>query len=182
MALLETPDVNFGWQAADFSLKDPSGKSYSMRDTLTRKGLIIAFVCNHCPYVKAIGDRLAEDFATLQNAGVGALAVMSNDYHVVPSDSPENMAKFASQHGWTFPYLIDEDQSVGKTYGAVCTPDFFGFNGAGELQYRGRLDSAGIGKPQGRNRELVEAMLLIADTGKGPTTQIPSMGCSIKWS
>lgn len=181
MALLETPDVNFGWQAADFTLKDPSGSAYSMADTLGEEGLLIAFVCNHCPYVKAIADRMAEDFATLQDAGIGVLAVMSNDYRMVPSDSPENMAKFAAQYGWTFPYLVDEDQSVGKTYGAVCTPDFFGFNGQGRLQYRGRLDSAGMGDPAGRTRELVDAMLQIAETGEGPEQQNPSMGCSIKW-
>lgn len=181
MALVETPDVSFGWQAADFQLNDPSGVSLAMRDALTDKGLMIAFLCNHCPYVKAIADRLADDFSELQKAGIGVLAVMSNDYHMVPSDSPENMAKFAAQHGWTFPYLIDEDQSVGKTYGAICTPDFFGFNGEGALQYRGRLDSAAMGNPDGRKRELVDAMLQIAETGQGPEGQIPSMGCSIKW-
>lgn len=181
MALLNTPDVNFGWKAADFTLKDPSGAPHSMAGTLTDKGLMIAFVCNHCPYVKAIGDRLATDFAELQAAGIGVLAVMSNDYRMVPSDRPEYMAQFAVQHGWTFPYLVDEDQSVGQAYGAVCTPDFFGFNGAGELQYRGRLDDAAMGGGEGRTRELVPAMLQIAETGQGPDGQIPSMGCSIKW-
>lgn len=181
MALLETPDVNFGWQAADFNLKDPEGNAFSMHDVLTDKGLIIAFVCNHCPYVQAIADRMGDDFAELKAAGIGVVAVMSNDYQMVPSDSPENMRKFATHYGWKFPYLVDEDQSVGRTYGAVCTPDFFGFNGAGELQYRGRLDSAAMGNPNGRTRELVEAMHAIAKTGQGPQTQIPSMGCSIKW-
>ena len=152
-----------------------------MSDTLTEKGLLIAFICNHCPYVQAIADRLADDTRELQANGIGVLAVMSNDYTRVASDSPENMAKFAAQHGFPFPYLVDEDQSVGKTYGAVCTPDFFGFNGRGELQYRGRLDSAGMGDPSGRTRELVDAMLQVAETGDGPRVQTPSMGCSIKW-
>jgi hypothetical protein len=114
--------------------------------------------------------------------GINVLAVMSNDYKVYPADSPENMASFAKAHGWRFPYLVDEDQSAGKAFGAVCTPDFFGFNADGKLQYRGRLDDAGRDDPTGRNRELVRAMLQIAETGEGPRHQMPSMGCSIKWS
>ena len=180
--LLDTPVCDFGWQAPDFTLSDPSGARHSMQDALTEKGLLVAFICNHCPYVQAIADRLAQDAGKLLSNGIGVLAVMSNDYHRVAADNPENMAKFAAQHGFPFPYLIDEDQSVGKAYGAVCTPDFFGFNGKGQLQYRGRLDSAGKGDPAGRTRELVEAMLQIAETGEGPRQQTPSMGCSIKWS
>lgn len=181
MALVETPDVSFGWQAADFNLKDPSGVSHTMRDSLTDKGLMIAFVCNHCPYVLAIADRLAEDFGQLQDEGFGVLAVMSNDYRMVPADAPDRMAEFGAKYGWNFPYLVDEDQAVGRAYGAVCTPDFFGFNGAGALQYRGRLDSAAMGDPTGRTRELVAAMQMIGTTGTGPEGQTPSMGCSIKW-
>ena len=180
--LLDTPVCDFGWKAPDFRLKDASGNSHSMRDHLTDKGLLIAFICNHCPYVRAVADRLAGDTRELLDDGIGVLAVMSNDYRRVEADSPENMRKFAEAHGFPFPYLVDEDQAVGKAYGAVCTPDFFGFNGKGELQYRGRLDDAGKGDPEGRTRELVDAMRQIAETGEGPRQQTPSMGCSIKWS
>lgn len=180
--LLDTPICDFGWKAPDFTLNDPAGTPYAMRDHLGEKGLLIAFICNHCPYVLAIAERLASDTRELIDDGINVLAVMSNDYHHVPSDSPENIAKFAAKHGFPFPYLVDEDQSVGKAYGAVCTPDFFGLNKDGELQYRGRLDSAAMGDPTGRTRELVDAMRLIAETGQGPRQQIASMGCSIKWS
>ena len=130
---------------------------------------------------KAIADRLAADTAALIDEGIGVLAVMSNDYRTYATDSPENMKRFAAQHGFGFPYLVDEDQAVGKAYGAICTPDFFGFNGAGELQYRGRLDSAAMGDATGREPELLNAMRMIAQTGEGPRDQVPSMGCSIKW-
>lgn len=179
--LLDTPICDFGWQAPNFTLKDPNGQSYAMRDQLGEKGLLIAFICNHCPYVQRIADRLASDTKELMAEGINVLAVMSNDYQRVRADSPENMLKFAAQHGFEFPYLIDEDQSVGQAYGAVCTPDFFGLNKDGGLQYRGRLDDARMGDPAGRQRELVEAMLQIAETGEGPHEQTPSMGCSIKW-
>lgn len=179
--LLDTPICDFGWQAPDFTLKDPNGNRFSLRDQLGDKGLLIAFICNHCPYVKAIGQRLAADTAELMAAGINVLAIMSNDYRDYPADSPENMLKFAAQYGFKFPYLVDEDQSVGKAYGAVCTPDFFGFNKEGGLQYRGRLDDARMGDGAGRTRELVNAMLQIAETGQGPQEQTPSMGCSIKW-
>jgi len=139
------------------------------------------FICNHCPYVKAIADRLAQDAKTLQADGINVLAVMSNDYLSYAADSPENMQKFANQHGFTFPYLVDENQSVGKAYNAVCTPDFFGFNKDGKLQYRGRLDSAAMGDPTNRVPELLLAMRQVAETGEGPKDQTPSMGCSIKW-
>jgi len=132
--------------------------------------------------VKAIGERLAADTSELMAEGINVLAVMSNDYKNYPADSPENMLRFAAQYGFKFPYLIDEDQSVGKAYGAVCTPDFFGFNKDGELQYRGRLDDARMSNAEGRTRELVDAMRQIAKTGQGPREQVPSMGCSIKWA
>lgn len=179
--LLDTPVCDFGWQAPEFTLKDPSGASHSMHGTLTEKGLLIAFICNHCPYVQAIADRLASDAQTLIDNGIGVLAVMSNDYTRVASDSPEHMTEFSAQHGFPFPYLVDEDQIVGQAYGAVCTPDFFGFDGTGGLQYRGRLDSAAMGDASNREPELVNAMLQIAETGQGPQHQTPSMGCSIKW-
>ena len=179
--LLDTPICDFGWRAPDFTLADPDGNQTTMSAQLGDRGLLIAFICNHCPYVKAIADRFAEDAKTLQAAGVNVLAVMSDDYHLVPSDSPANMKKFSAKHGFTFPYLIDETQSVGHAYGAVCTPDFFGLNKDGGLQYRGRLDDARMGDPSNRRKELVEAMLQIAETGAGPRDQTPSMGCSIKW-
>jgi peroxiredoxin len=179
---LDTAVCDFNWPAPDFTLKDPSGKSFTMSEQMGERGLLVMFVCNHCPFVKAIGDRLTEDAAELIEQGINVLAVMSNDYREYPSDSPEEMAKFAAQYGWPFPYLVDEDQSVGKAYGAVCTPDFFGFNRDGGLQYRGRLDDKGRADPAGRKRELVEAMLQVAETGEGPREQTPSMGCSIKWS
>lgn len=179
--LLDTPICDFGWQAPEFELKDPDGEAFRMSDHLGAKGLLIAFICNHCPYVKVIADRLATDAKTLQEEGIDVLAVMSNDYLNYASDSPENMKKFAANHGFTFPYLVDENQSVGRTYGAVCTPDFFGFNASGGLQYRGRLDSAAMGDATDRVPELVNAMRMVAETGEGPRQQTPSMGCSIKW-
>ena len=179
--LLDTPICDFGWKAPDFTLKDAHGKSYKMSDYLGGKGLLIAFICNHCPYVKRIAQRLAADTKLLMDEGINVLAIMSNDYEYVPEDSPENMKIFAQQHNFGFPYLIDEDQSVGKQYDAVCTPDFFGFNNKGELQYRGRIDDARMGNEEGRVPELVNAMRMIAETGTGPETQFPSMGCSIKW-
>jgi len=180
--LLDTPICDFGWKAPEFTLKDPSGRAFKMSDHLGENGLLIAFICNHCPYVQAIAERFASDTAELMAEGINVLAVMSNDYRYVQTDSPANMKRFADHFGFPFPYLVDEDQSVGKAYGAVCTPDFFGFNKNGELQYRGRLDDAQKGNPAGRTRELVDAMRLIAATGNGPRQQIPSMGCSIKWT
>lgn len=179
--LLDTPVCDFGWKAPDFTLKDPHGASFTMSENLGAKGIMIAFICNHCPYVQAVGDRLAEDARTLMGEGISFVAVMSNDYRHVAQDSPENMARFAAHFGFPFLYLVDHDQSVGKAYGAVCTPDFFGLNKGGALQYRGRLDSAGMGNPSNRVPDLVNAARQIAETGQGPARQTPSMGCSIKW-
>ena len=133
--LLDTPICDFGWKAPDFTLKDPSGKSFTMKSQLGEKGLLIAFICNHCPYVQRIAHRLADDTKELIAEGINVLAVMSNDYQDYAEDSPENMQKFAAEHGFKFPYLVDEGQTVGRAYGAVCTPDFFGLNKDGELQY-----------------------------------------------
>ncbi|EEA94781.1 thioredoxin family protein [Pseudovibrio sp. JE062] len=179
--LLNTPICDFGWKAPDFTLKDADGQGFTMSEHIGENGLLIAFICNHCPYVQAIGDRLAADTKLLMSEGFSVLAIMSNDYRSVPADSPAKMKEFAELYGFEFPYLIDEDQSIGKTYGAVCTPDFFGLNNKGELQYRGRLDDAGFNDPTGRTPELLNAMRLIAETGSGPKDQVPSMGCSIKW-
>jgi peroxiredoxin len=179
--LLDTPLCDFGWNAPDFTLKDPDGKSFTMSENLGEKGLLIAFICNHCPYVQQIGERFAQDTNELMENGINVLAVMSNDYIYVPDDSPENMKRFSAHYGFQFPYLVDETQEVGKAYNAVCTPDFFGLNAKGELQYRGRLDDARMSDNTGRTRELVNAMQMIAKTGEGPREQMPSMGCSIKW-
>ena len=179
--LLDTPICDFGWKAPDFRLQDPYGKSFAMRDHLGDTGLLILFICNHCPYVQRIAQRLSKDSRTLMAEGINVLAIMSNDYHLVEADSPENMKQFSKSHDFPFPYLVDEDQSVGKQYGAVCTPDFFGFNRRGELQYRGRLDDVHMGDASERIPELLNAMRQIAETDRGPESQIPSMGCSIKW-
>lgn len=179
--LLDTPAGDLGWQAAPFTLSDPDGETVRLADQLGGKGLLIAFICNHCPYVKAIIDRFVSDAGLLQKGGVNVLAIMPNDYHRVAADSPDRMRRFGLDHGFTFPYLIDEDQSVARAYGAVCTPDFFGFSGAGVLQYRGRLDDARTGDATNRVPELLNAMRMIADSGAGSAEQVHSMGCSIKW-
>lgn len=180
--LLDTPICDFGWKAPTFSLSDPDGTPYTRDQLMGEKGLLVVFMCNHCPYVKAIIDRLVSDAAILQENGVGVVAIMSNDYRYVSDDSPENMKRFSIRHGMNFPYLVDEDQSIGRAYGAVCTPDFFGFNNKYELQYRGRLDDAKMGNAVSRTPELLNAMLQIAKTGSGPEKQTSSIGCSIKWS
>ncbi len=180
--LLSTPKASLGWKAIPFTLPDPDGTSYSLDQLAGEKGLVIAFICNHCPYVQAIGHRLAEDARVLQKDGINMVGINSNDYRSVPDDSPPNMKLLSQKYDFPFPYLVDESQAVGKAYGAVCTPDFFGFNQAGELQYRGRLDDAGMGDASTRTTDMINAMREIAMTGTGPSTQLPSMGCSIKWS
>jgi peroxiredoxin len=180
--LLNTPVCDFGWIAPDFTLLDPDGKSFTMSQSLGTKGLLIMFICNHCPYVQAIADRLSADMKTLISEGINVVAVMSNEYRYLQEDSPANMKRFAAKHNFIFPYLVDEEQAVGKSYGAVCTPDFFGLNHLGKLQYRGRLDDARASASSvNRKAELVNAMRQIAETGIGPQEQIASMGCSIKW-
>ncbi|MBK1667798.1 thioredoxin family protein [Rhodovibrio sodomensis] len=181
MAAMETPVCEFGWTPADFALEGTDGKTYTLADVAGPNGLLVMFICNHCPYVRAVVDRLVDDVRQLQDAGVGAIAIMSNDTETYPDDSFENMQAFARQHGFTFPYVIDETQQVAKAYGAVCTPDFFGFNKDLELQYRGRLDESRKQAAPNAKRELLEAMTQVARTGQGPRDQIPSMGCSIKW-
>lgn len=182
MALLQTPVKDTSFYAPDFSLKNIDGKELSYRDIRGENGTLVMFICNHCPYVKAVIDRLVADCRELQKAGIGCVAVMPNDTENYPEDSFENMQEFARRHGFTFPYVIDETQETAKAYDAVCTPDIFGFNADGQLQYRGRVDSAGP-KEAGDDtvREMRDAMLQIAKTGTGPGEQHPSMGCSIKW-
>ncbi len=179
--LIDTPTAEIGWKAEKFQLSDPHGTQHSFEELMGEHGVLVAFICNHCPYVKAIASRLATDAKVLLEKGIGVVAINSNDYQYVPEDSPEKMILFAEQHEFTFPYLIDEDQSVGRAYGAVCTPDFFGINSEGQLQYRGRLDDAKMGDASNRVPELVNAMLKVKETGEGPKEQHASMGCSIKW-
>lgn len=181
MVAMETPVCDFGWQAVAFDLPGVDGKRYTLQDVRGPNGTLIMFICNHCPYVKAIVDRLVGDVKQLQDKGIGAAAIMPNDTENYPADSFENMQVFAREHGFTFPYLLDETQAIAKAYGAVCTPDFFGFDADLGLQYRGRLDESKKEAAPNAKRELLAAMTQVAETGKGPAAQIPSMGCSIKW-
>jgi peroxiredoxin len=181
MALAQPPICEFGWKAPDFALKGVNGKTYALKDVRGPKGTLVVFICNHCPYVRAIIDRLVEVAKALQAMGIGVVAIMPNDTKLSPGDSFANMKDFAGEHGFTFPYVIDETQAVARAYDAACTPDFFGFNAKDELQYRGRLDESKMTPVKGARRDLYEAMKLVADTGHGPKEQIPSMGCSIKW-
>lgn len=182
MVSLQTPICDFGRPAPPFALPDVDGRIWTLDDCKGDKGLLVMFICNHCPYVKAIRDRLVRDTRGLLAHGVRSVAIMSNDPTDYPEDAPENMKKVAQQYDFPFPYLLDASQQVAQAYGAVCTPDFFGYNADLELQYRGRLDaSRKEAAPQDARRELFEAMVQVANTGQGPKDQTPSMGCSIKW-
>lgn len=182
MPLLKTPVCEFGKKAPDFTLYDIYGQKNSISDIKGESGLLIMFICNHCPYVKGIISRLVPVCENLSDKGIGCAAIMPNNYQAYIEDSPDNMLIYAKKYNFTFPYLIDESQDIAKEFGAVCTPDFFGYNSNLELQYRGRLDSAGAGSINSNtDNELLTAMSLIIDTGKGPEIQYPSMGCSIKW-
>lgn len=175
------PVCDFGWKAPDFRLPATDGRTVSLTDVRGTRGTLIVFICNHCPYVKAIVPRLVRDAEELQAHGIGVVAICSNDARAYPADSFDNMKAFAEAHGFTFPYLHDESQEVARAYDAVCTPDFFGFDAADELQYRGRLDESRTTLVPDARRELYEAMSAVAETGQGPRDQTPSMGCSIKW-
>lgn len=181
MPALTTPKVVTGWQAPDFRLKATDGKFYTLAEAKGPKGLVIMFICNHCPFVQAVADKIAADSKALAGLGVNSIAIMSNDTENYPEDSFENMAKFKKQYGFDFPYVIDETQDVAKQYDAVCTPDFFGFDADLTLQYRGRLDASGMQRVQDGRRELFEAMKQVAETGQAPASQNPGIGCSIKW-
>ncbi len=181
MAALETPPVQQGWKAHDFRLKGTDGALYSLEDVRGPKGLVVLFICNHCPFVQAVADKIARDMMALQDLGVGSVAIMANYTENYPEDSFENMIIFKAQHGFTFPYLLDPTQEIARAYGAVCTPDFFGFDANLTLCYRGRLDESGMKKIEGGKRELFEAMKQVAATGATPPGQNPSIGCSIKW-
>ena len=181
MATMATPICAFGWKAKEFTLKDGWGNSFRLHDLRGPSGTLVMFICNHCPYVQAIAPRIARDALELQKRGIGVVAVMPNDYRRYPEDSPEHMRAFATEQGFSFPYLVDETQAVARAYGAVCTPDFFGFNREMELHYRGRLDASRMAPVADARRELFEAMMQVAETGHGPAEQTASMGCSIKW-
>jgi len=182
MVSLETPVCEFGKPALDFSLPGVDGRSWTLQECRGENGLLVMFICNHCPYVKAVLERIVRDTAELRTLGVNSVAIMSNDPAEYEEDSFENMRRVAESNSFPYPYLYDETQDVARAYGAVCTPDFFGYNGDLELQYRGRLDESRkqAASPDVR-RDLFEAMKRVAETGAGPQQQIPSMGCSIKW-
>jgi peroxiredoxin len=183
MVSLETPVCDFGLDALDFNLPGVDGRNWTLAECVGENGLLVMFICNHCPYVQAILDRIVRDTKELAGLGINSVAIMSNDPTDYPEDSFENMQRVAKESGFIFPYLLDETQEVAKAYGAVCTPDFFGYNADLKLQYRGRLDAS---KKESASiqvrRDLFEAMKQVAQTGAGPEDQIPSMGCSIKWS
>jgi len=182
MALTKTPVCNFGEKAHSFNLKGVDNKIHKFEDYLGVNGTLVMFICNHCPYVKAVIDDIVQDCKALEKDGIKAIAIMSNDTKEFPADSFDNMIKFAKQHNFNFPYLIDETQEVAKKYDAVCTPDFFGYNKNQELQYRGRIrELRDLKAVRAGDSDLLNAMRMIAQTGNGPKDQIPSMGCNIKW-
>jgi peroxiredoxin len=181
MVSLQTPICDFGWKGPDFDLLGIDGKRYRLADVVGEKGLLVMFICNHCPYVKAIRPRLVSDLKALKALGVNAIAIMSNDPTDYPEDGFEHMQAVAKEFDFPFPYVIDPTQDVAKAYGAVCTPDFFGFNRDLELQYRGRFDESRKDTAPESTRDLFHAMKLVAETGSGPQEQVPSIGCSIKW-
>ena len=181
MVRLETPICEFDKPAPDFKLQGTDGQIWTLDKCRGEKGVLVMFICNHCPYVKAVRERIIRDARELLQYGIRSVAIMSNDPTDYPEDSFDNMKKVAEQYHYPFPYLWDETQEVAKAYGAVCTPDFFGYNARLGLQYRGRLDASRKEPVPGARRELFEAMKQVAETGRGPQEQIPSMGCSIKW-
>ena len=182
MVSLKTPICNFGWIAKDFQLPGVDNEHWNLEKIKGKNGLVLMFICNHCPYVKAILPRLVEDIHGLKKFGINTIAISSNDVINYPEDSFENMKLLSEKNQFEFPYVYDENQDVAKAYDAICTPDFFGFNADLSLQYRGRFDSTRRGVPSPDNRrDLFEAMKLVATTQKGPVNQDASIGCSIKW-
>ncbi|WP_455199304.1 thioredoxin family protein [Kaarinaea lacus] len=181
MVRTETPVCEFGKPAVDFALPGVDGQTWTLDDAKGEKGLLVMFICNHCPYVKSVRDRIVRDARELKSLGVNSIAIMANDPTDYPEDSFDNMKKVAEEFDFPFPYVIDETQEIAKAFGAVCTPDFFGYNADLELQYRGRLDESRKEAVPDARRDLFEAMKQVAETGKGPEDQVPSMGCSIKW-
>ena len=182
MTLTKTPICNFGEKAKDFNLLSTENKKISLNEVKGENGTLIMFICNHCPYVKAVIKDIVQDAKFLETLGIKSVAIMSNDVKKYPEDSFENMLSFSKDHNFSFPYIIDKTQKVAKEYDAVCTPDFFGYNKNLELQYRGRIRKLKDLKPMGHgDSDLRTAMKLVASSGKGPVKQVPSMGCNIKW-
>ena len=181
MVSLNPPVCDFGWKARDFDLPGVDGKRYTLDSVRGKNGLLVMFICNHCPYVKSIRERIVRDTLELKQYGINSIAIMSNDPAEYEEDSFAHMKEVAQVFNYPFPYVFDETQQIAKDYGAVCTPDFFGFNARLELQYRGRLDASRKDTVADAPRDLFDAMVTVAKTGKGPAQQIPSMGCSIKW-
>ena len=177
----QTPICDFGWQAPAFDLPGVDGRSWTFADVAGPRATLVMFICNHCPYVVAAARKITRDAEDLGEHGVGIAAIMPNDTEAYPADDFPRMCTFAAEHRFPFPYLIDRTQTVARTYGAVCTPDFFGFDRSGGLQYRGRLDDARADARDGSRRDLYEAMKAIAAGRGGPQEQHPSMGCTIKW-
>jgi peroxiredoxin len=182
MVSLQPPVCEFGLAAPDFRLPGVDGREWTREDCMGEKGLLVMFICNHCPYVKAVIDRIVRDANELKPLGINCVAIMSNDATAYPEDSFDNMRAWSERLAFPFPYLVDKSQDVARSYGAVCTPDFFGYNADAQLQYRGRLDeSRKEAAPADVRRDLFEAMKQVAETGEGPREQVASMGCSIKW-
>jgi peroxiredoxin len=181
--MVATPSsvCNFGWKAVDFDLPGVDGKRHNLASARGPNGLLVMFICNHCPYVKAVLDRIVRDSKDLASQGIGSIAIMSNDPAEYAEDSFDNMKRVARDRGFAFPYVFDESQAIARAYSAQCTPEFFGFNAKLELQYRGRLDESRTSAVPNARRDLYEAMLAVARTGEGPKDQIASIGCSIKW-
>jgi peroxiredoxin len=180
MAATSSP-VALGWPAASFDLPGIDGRRHTQETARGPNGLLVMFICNHCPYVRAIAGKLVRDTGELASLGIGSIAIMSNDATTYPEDSFDNMKTFAAEHGFGFPYVVDESQDVARAYDAVCTPDFFGFGRDLTLAYRGRLDASGRSPDATARRELFDAMAAVARTGRAPVDQYPSIGCSIKW-
>ncbi len=181
MVLARTGICDFGWKAREFALRGVDGKTHTLADVRGPRGTLIAFICNHCPYVRAVIGRMVDEANALRPIGIGTIAIMPNDTEAYLEDSFDAMQAFAARHAFSFPYVIDSTQQVAKAYGAQCTPDFFGFNAHDELQYRGRLDASRTSLVPNARRELFEAMKQVAESGHGPEQQVASMGCSIKW-
>lgn len=176
------PVCDFGAPWHDFTLPATDGRTYRLDDLRGTHGTLVMFICNHCPYVQSILQRIVRDAAIMQAEGIGVVAISSNDAEAYPEDGFEQMKMLADRHGFGFPYLYDASQDIARAYGAQCTPDFFGYNSKGQLQYRGRFDESRRSPgPEDARPELLEAMLMIARTGCGPERQVPSMGCSLKW-